>query len=160
MKRCAISNRKTSARQLYSKKQTLAQPELPDVAMSGTPQAPLNQLLPELQDDTALARSELILCRFCHAAITTRQQQLTVGASHQHRFVNPAGLQFLIGCFRAAPGCDIVGQAIEEYCWFPGYAWQLATCSDCGEHLGWFYQNGEAEQFFGLIVQKLARYQS
>lgn len=128
--------------------------------MSGTPLAPFDQLLPELQDDVALPRNELILCRFCHAAITTRQQQLAVHDSHQHRFVNPHGLQFLIGCFRLAPGCDISGQATREYCWFPGFAWQLANCSDCGEHLGWFYQAGETRQFFGLIVDKLARYQS
>jgi hypothetical protein len=129
--------------------------------MSGTSTtAPLDQLLPQLQDDPALPRSDFILCRFCHAAITTRQQALAVGDNHQHRFINPSGLQFLIGCFRLAPGCDISGRATAEYSWFQGYVWQLAKCSDCGEHLGWFFQNGEADQFYGLIVDKLVRYQS
>lgn len=120
---------------------------------------PLKELLPGLQDETELPRADLILCRFCHAAITSRREQLDIGGNHQHRFINPSGLQFLIGCFRLAPGCDIAGPALTEYTWFPGHSWQSAHCSDCGEHLGWFYQHGEANQFFGLIVDKLARYQ-
>lgn len=128
--------------------------------MSSTPTDSLDQLLPQWREASVLPRRELILCRFCHAAITTRQQELVIGAGHQHRFINPSGLQFLIGCFRLAPGCDISGRATGEYCWFPGYVWQLAKCSDCGEHLGWFFQDGEADQFYGLIVDKLVRYPS
>jgi hypothetical protein len=126
--------------------------------MSST-STPLKELLPDLQEGTELARTDLILCRFCHAAITSRREQLEIGGHHQHRFMNPAGLQFLIGCFKLAPGCDIIGAPLAEYTWFRGHSWQGARCSDCGEHLGWFYQNGEAHQFFGLIVDKLARYQ-
>lgn len=121
--------------------------------------APLKDLLPDLQEDTELRRAELILCRFCHAAITSQREQLDVDGRHQHRFINPAGLQFLIGCFRLAPGCDITGTPTDLYTWFSGHSWQNARCSDCGEHLGWFYQSGEEHQFFGLIIEKLARYQ-
>lgn len=126
--------------------------------MSST-SSPLKQLLPGLREETGLPRADLILCRFCHAAITTRREQLEIAGNHQHRFINPNGLQFLIGCFRLAHGCDIAGAAATEYTWFPGHSWQSAHCTDCGEHLGWLYQNGEANQFFGLIVDKLARYQ-
>lgn len=122
--------------------------------------APLHQLLPDLQDANGIAHAELILCRFCHAAITSKRAELSMSGAHQHRFINPTGFQFLIGCFTLAPGCDIGGPATEEYSWFKGYVWQIARCSDCGEHLGWFYQNGEANQFFGLIVDKLVRYQA
>lgn len=120
---------------------------------------PLKQLLPDLQEAVELPRAELILCRFCHAAITSRREQLEIAGGHQHRFVNPGGLQFLIGCFRLAPGCDIAGAPTRDFTWFQGHSWQSARCSDCGEHLGWFYQSGEAHQFFGLIIDKLARYQ-
>jgi hypothetical protein len=127
--------------------------------MRSTNSGPLEQLLPDLQETTELPRADIILCRFCHAAITSRREQLEIGNGHQHRFINPNGLQFLVGCFRLAPGCDIAGQPTNEYTWFQEHSWQSARCSDCGEHLGWFYQNGEAHQFFGLIVDKLARYQ-
>ncbi|HEY3699188.1 MAG TPA: cereblon family protein [Spongiibacteraceae bacterium] len=128
--------------------------------MRQTTTVPLDHLIPDLQQSAAIPRSDLILCRFCHAAITSKREELQVSGGHQHRFVNPSGLQFLIGCFKLAPGCDIAGPAINEYSWFKGFIWQIARCSDCGEHLGWFYQSGEANQFFGLIVEKLARYQA
>jgi hypothetical protein len=121
---------------------------------------PLEQLLPDLKDEHAQSYRELILCRFCHAAITTRRAELEIDRHHQHRFINPSGVQYLIGCFTLAPGCDITGSATNEYSWFKGFSWQLARCSDCGEHLGWFYQQAESTQFFGLIVEKLVRYQS
>lgn len=120
----------------------------------------LHHLFPDLKDSESIPRSELILCSFCHAAITSKHEELNMSGGHQHRFVNPGGFQFLIGCFRLAPGCDIGGPATDEYSWFKGYVWQTARCSDCGEHLGWFYQNGEANQFFGLIIDKLVRYQT
>ena len=127
--------------------------------MHQSPIAPLDRLFPDLQDANAIRRDDLILCRFCHAAITSKRDEYIMSGSHQHRFINPSGMQFLIGCFKLAPGCDIGGPATDEYSWFKGYLWQIARCSDCGEHLGWLYQNGEADQFFGLIVEKLVRYQ-
>jgi hypothetical protein len=127
--------------------------------MSSTQAAPIQAILPALEHTRELARRDFVLCRFCRAPITTRRDELVIGEAHQHRFINPAGSQFLIGCYRLAPGCDISGLAMEEYCWFEGYLWQYASCTDCGEHLGWFYQSGESNQFFGLIIDKLVRYQ-
>ena len=121
---------------------------------------PLEHLLPDFKEENALPYRELILCRFCHAAVTTQRSELVVEHQHQHRFINPNGAQYLIGCFKTAPGCDISGSPTNEYTWFKGFSWQLARCSDCGEHLGWFYQKAESHQFFGLIIEKLVRYQS
>lgn len=128
--------------------------------MSSTQTAPIFTLVPHLVAPRELPRQDLVLCRFCRAPITTRLDALDIGEAHQHRFINPAGSQFLVGCYRLAPGCDISGLATEEYCWFEGFAWQYASCTDCGEHLGWFYQSGESDQFYGLIVDKLVRYQA
>lgn len=128
--------------------------------MHQTTPNPIDHLLPDLQEPDKIPHADLILCHFCHAAITTRHEELVMGGGHQHRFINPGGYQFNIGCFKLAPGCDISGPATDEFSWFKGYVWQTARCSDCGEHLGWLYQNGEANQFFGLIIDKLVRYQS
>ena len=115
----------------------------------------LGTLLPNLQEREQLPQTDLILCQFCRAAITSKQDSLIVGGHHQHRFLNPNGLNYSIGCFKVAPGCDISGPAINDFTWFKHHSWQLARCSDCGEHLGWFYQHGETSQFFGLIIDKL-----
>ena len=128
--------------------------------MSDTTQSFHFPLLPALEEANGIPPAELILCRFCHAAITSKREELAMSGGHQHRFVNPNGFEFHIGCFKLAPGCDISGPSTDEYSWFRGYVWQMARCSDCGEHLGWLYQSGEANQFFGLIIDKLVRYQT
>lgn len=30
--------------------------------------------------------------------------------------------------------------AFEEHSWFPGYAWRLAVCPQCGAHVGWSFE--------------------
>lgn len=120
----------------------------------------LNQIILDLNNPEQIQHAELILCRFCHAAITTRRDEYSISGNHQHRFLNPHGYQYHIGCFSVAPGCDITGPVLDHYTWFKGYAWQLARCTDCGEHLGWLYQSGETHQFFGLIIDKLVRFQT
>lgn len=115
----------------------------------------LDNFLPDLQDTTQLPQKDLILCHFCRAAVTSKRDEFIVNGGHRHQFLNPNGLHYQIGCFKVAPGCDISGPPIKDFSWFKSHSWQLARCSDCGEHLGWFYQNGEASQFFGLILEKL-----
>lgn len=31
--------------------------------------------------------------------------------------------------------------AFEEHSWFPGYAWRLAVCPQCGAHMGWTFEH-------------------
>ncbi|KAL6759698.1 PUA-like domain-containing protein [Haematococcus lacustris] len=32
-----------------------------------------------------------------------------------------------------------LGAPTAEHCWFPGYAWTICLCNECGAHLGWRY---------------------
>lgn len=127
--------------------------------MPRTDESPITRLINDLFEQRPLPRQEQILCRFCHAPVTSLNEEKIVSGVHRHYFINPYGTAYVVGCFSHAPGCDIRGTATVNHSWFPGFAWQLASCIDCGEHLGWFYQNGEQQQFFGLIADKLARYQ-
>ncbi|GMQ76767.1 MAG: hypothetical protein BMS9Abin01_2061 [Gammaproteobacteria bacterium] len=101
-----------------------------------------------------------IRCAHCGQQVSTADQRTDQAGSHEHRFENPAGIVFRIGCFRHAPGCRRVGEATLQWTWFPGHAWSVALCVKCGTHLGWSYgPGGTGAAFFGLILDRLAEEQ-
>jgi cereblon len=54
---------------------------------------------------------------------------------------------------RWAENLIAAGRPSTEFTWFPGYAWEIAWCSRCGEHLGWRFTavtDGEPGLFWGL----------
>jgi hypothetical protein len=108
---------------------------------------------PAAQNRAASERA--ILCAACDASITSALHRIVSHGSHEHRFMNPAGLTLHIGCFAAAIGCTTVGPPSLEYAWFPGYAWRLALCGHCGRQLGWHFRSEGKEGFFGLILSRL-----
>lgn len=95
-------------------------------------------------------------CYFC-AACTTKvareEAAIEVAGTHRHRFTNPAGVTFELGCFREA-ACRVDGEPTLEHTWFAGCAWSYALCFNCRAHLGWRYE-GAGTRFFGLIVDRL-----
>ena len=96
-----------------------------------------------------------LLCAACGEMITDRREGVAPNGSHEHTFVNPAGIIYQIACFRAAPGCRESGDPTGDWSWFPGYLWRYAFCRSCAEHLGWLYRSGFGEGFWGLIVPRL-----
>lgn len=100
-------------------------------------------------------RGRTIVCANCGLPITNEAARISVQEAHEHRFMNPAGLLFHIGCFAHAAGCRVIGPASEEYPWFPGFAWRLALCGGCADHLGWQFQAREGASFFGLRLDHL-----
>jgi hypothetical protein len=93
-------------------------------------------------------------CRSCGHPITSPTARAAVDGAHEHTRINPAGIEYRIGCFHAAPGCAVVGEETEFYSWFPGHAWRIAICRGCSAHLGWAFRAGE-RRFHGLIVERL-----
>ncbi len=101
------------------------------------------------------ADERAIVCAACAATITSPSHRIVSHGAHEHRFLNPAGLVFHIGCFDQAIGCTIVGPASLEYAWFPGFAWRLALCGQCRVQLGWHFRDDAGDGFFGLILARL-----
>lgn len=97
-----------------------------------------------------------LCCGYCRRQVTREDLRIPVQGSHQHVYSNPHGIVFEIGCFASASGCQAVGVPTEEWTWFRGFAWQIAICKGCGEHLGWRYSNTGSDTFFGLILGRLA----
>ena len=102
---------------------------------------------------TATETDDRIRCRSCAYAITRGRWACQRDGAFEHRFRNPAGWSFQVGCYSKAPGALTFGPPIAEHSWFAGYAWCFATCGRCGEHLGWWYSGGDT--FAGLIVTRL-----
>ena len=125
--------------------------------MATTESPALTQLLAQLHSDLQMRCGDILLCGFCHAPIVRIDDTIPAGGGHQFHYTDPDGLQFQVGCYRQAPGCDIVGRVVAADFWFRGFSRQRAVCGDCNEHLGWHYQRGEQRDFFGLILDKLMR---
>lgn len=99
--------------------------------------------------------SERVLrCLLCTATITSPRERTSRNRQHLHTVFNPAGIVYEIGCFQKAPGCLVHGPTSRDFTWFAGYAWRVAFCAVCAEHLGWHFSTGE-DAFFGLIVNRL-----
>jgi len=123
--------------------------------MAITQETVLKQWLESIDQESG----PLIFCRNCHTPVTSKNEQATIGNADEYRFTNPSGILYHIRCFSNAHGCNIVGMPTEQDSWFLGYQWQLAICTECHEHLGWYYQDcGSARHqrfFFGLIADRL-----
>jgi len=85
--------------------------------------------------------------------------RIEVNDSHDHRFTNPYGFLFHIGCFSQALGCNIAGTPEAADSWFMGYQWRIASCSECQRHLGWYFDRiepgAENDFFYGLILDRI-----
>jgi len=104
------------------------------------------------EDDSG--RQGPLLCARCHHKITDRETRTEIGGKHTHYGTNPHGYRFRYGCFRAAPGVVVNGEASTFYSWFPGYSWQACQCAQCQHHIGWRFAK-EGDFFFGLILDRL-----
>jgi hypothetical protein len=87
--------------------------------------------------------------------ITSARQRRKVEGAHRHRFTNPAGIAYEVGCFGEAIGCVVVGPDSVEASWFTGFAWRRAYCGGCRAHLGWCFRDPEGGTFFALILARL-----
>ncbi|MBX3171331.1 MAG: hypothetical protein KF760_28235 [Candidatus Eremiobacteraeota bacterium] len=97
----------------------------------------------------------VVLCKECHSVVTEPEAAIQVEGGHEHTFRNPAGYSFHVLCYASAPGTIEVGAPTEAASWFPGYAWSLALCANCHQHLGWWYEGKSI--FVGLIATRLVR---
>ena len=127
-----------------------------EALQQGAPGAPEPPPAVDAQEDDAdVEPARAIRCAACRHPVTTERERVEVHGAHEHRRVNPSGLDFHVGCFARAPGCAAQGEPTQHWTWFPGYAWRIALCACCGAHLGWAFSG--AGTFHGLILARLLR---
>ena len=103
-------------------------------------------------DEEARERAERwIRCRACDAPLA-RPEDAFDPPGGGDAFVNPFGYLHEVLAVRAARNVLPAGPLVAAFSWFPGYAWQVAHCAGCAEHVGWRYWGAEADppEFFGL----------
>lgn len=108
----------------------------------------------DLKTDDLEVHNAGLCCVRCLHLITEHAAHLDMAGGHIHVFTNPSGITYELALFSQA-NCLIQGPATTEYTWFAGYAWQLALCSNCYEHLGWRYLKPGNATFYGLIRDRL-----
>ena len=111
----------------------------------------LDPKLKEIVDDEVAESRNFVLCAFCSHIIGRSEDRIDVNGSFDHRFTNPYGLEFHVGCFNDALGCAISGERVAAETWFPGFRWRLATCEECHQHLGWYFDQADT-YFYGLVL--------
>jgi hypothetical protein len=131
----------------------MASPTHPLLLLQRRPSPPAT-VRPREDDQAREGTGGRLACHRCLLAVTDGSQRIAMGGAHAHRFVNPHGFEFEIGCFADAPGCATFGEASTYWSWFPGFAWQVELCAMCGEHLGWLFRSADAA-FHGLILDRL-----
>ncbi|XP_067825607.1 protein cereblon [Heptranchias perlo] len=126
---------------------------------------------------------ELLLCRSCGYEVATSRDlkfvasALALGQRNDtvigerrvpvQLFENPQGLRFQVLTFKRA-AVHKHWPADEQFSWFPGHSWTVATCPRCHSHLGWSFQPNvwpqrvtdkefeeSEETFVALIIDRL-----
>lgn len=119
----------------------------------------LDPKLKGLIDQESEEEKDFIYCGTCSSIIGRRTDRIDVNGSHDHRFTNPYGYQYHIGCFAEALGCSLSGAPEAADTWFYGYFWRLAACGDCQRHIGWYFDGANADSgnrfFYGLILDRI-----
>ena len=94
-------------------------------------------------------------CASCGARVTKDAARIAMNGTHEHTFMNPSGIKYVVGCFSKAEGCVPDGSRSSVWSWFPGYAWQIELCRSCSVHLGWSFHDVAGTSFYGLIGDRL-----
>lgn len=117
---------------------------------------PGEQAAPDARGDADVRGEDekVIRCTACGGRVTHERERLTMNGSHEHEFMNPSALRFVVQCFASAPGCASEGERSDVWSWFPGFAWQIEICRGCGAHLGWSFHG--ARTFYALVRDRLA----
>jgi len=111
--------------------------------------SPDERLRPNARD------KDVYLCVACDLEIADRDAVFDPGAGPLQLHVNPHGYLHEIVTLSAARNLAYRGEETAEFTWFQGYAWRIAVCSRCSEHLGWRFTavaaDGSPAMFYGLL---------
>ncbi|XP_024384992.1 uncharacterized protein [Physcomitrium patens] len=108
-----------------------------------------------------LESMDQLRCKCCMALITRRSDMLVMSADGPiSAYVNAHGYVHETLTLARARGLVLNGQPNTANSWFPGYAWVLAECAECTEHMGWRFtavnKESRPKAFWGIRRSQLA----
>ncbi|XP_065849740.1 uncharacterized protein [Euphorbia lathyris] len=87
-----------------------------------------------------LKNFDLVRCKKCQSVIARRSDMLVMSSEGPlGAYVNSHGFVHEIMTFYTANGLALIGRAVKEYSWFPGYAWTITECGNCESQMGWLF---------------------
>ena len=105
------------------------------------------------------APEHAVVCRRCGQPISSSRHRFSFRASSSIQvFPNPQGMMMKICTFRAAHDLALRSVPTDAFTWFEGYAWTVAVCGRCEEHLGWRYDavgGSVPARFYGFLVDRV-----
>ncbi|XP_058785241.1 uncharacterized protein LOC131660116 [Vicia villosa] len=104
---------------------------------------------------------DLVRCKICQTTIAKRSDMLVMSNEGPlGAYVNPDGYVHEIMTLYKANGLALMGPAVTEYSWFPGYAWTIAICTTCRTQMGWLFTTTNKKlrpaSFWGIRSCQLA----
>ncbi|CAM6036740.1 unnamed protein product [Sphagnum compactum] len=108
-----------------------------------------------------LESMDQLQCKGCLALIARRSDMLVMSADGPiSAYVNAHGYVHETLTLSKVRGLRLTGEPQTANSWFPGYAWVLAACSTCTEHMGWRFTAVSKETrpraFWGIRRSQLA----
>ncbi|XP_048589139.1 protein cereblon isoform X1 [Nematostella vectensis] len=96
---------------------------------------PTQRLRKEL---SIMQKCSVLCCRDCNSTIAYKNELFSMSLDGPlGAYVNPGGFVHETLTFYKALGIRLRGHPTAENSWFPGYAWTIAECQQCSNHLGW-----------------------
>ncbi|RWS28543.1 protein cereblon-like isoform X1 [Leptotrombidium deliense] len=116
----------------------------------------LNCPIQRLRWELSILQKYLYLCCCnCKTRICHRRSVFSMSVhGPQDTYVNPAGYVHETLTVYKAESLSLMGRSSTEQSWFPGYAWTICKCSECGNHMGWKFtatnKKLKPESFWGI----------
>jgi cereblon len=104
-----------------------------------------------------------INCRNCGVQICSKSDVFSMSKQgFMQAYLNPGGVVHETLTVYKAKNLSLVNsRPSTEHSWFPGYGWQICSCSNCNCHIGWKFTSTNNElipnKFWGL-TRKAVRY--
>ncbi|XP_044464519.1 uncharacterized protein LOC123195027 [Mangifera indica] len=104
---------------------------------------------------------DIVQCKTCKTAIARRSDMLVMSSEGPlGAYVNSGGYVHEIMTLYKTNGLSLEDHAYTEYSWFPGYAWTIARCGACENHMGWLFtatkKSLKPRSFWGIRGSQVA----